>query len=110
MPGSDLAALACKSIFRSEQPAHLLPLLSTLFSMSHASSTSEIPAEAPFMLVLGAFIALLPATPLYAALIRAYHKRGWLRALTMAALVVIYVLALARAVAVPFQPFIYFRF
>jgi alginate O-acetyltransferase complex protein AlgI len=98
------------AIFRSEQPGHLLPLLSTLFSMSHASAALEIPAEVPFTLVLGAFIALLPATPLYPALIRAYHKRGWLRALTMAALVVIYVLALARAVAVPFQPFIYFRF
>jgi alginate O-acetyltransferase complex protein AlgI len=64
----------------------------------------------PFTLLLGGFIALLPATPLYPALIGAYQKRGWLRALTMAALVVIYVLALARAVAVPFQPFIYFRF
>ena len=110
MPGSDLAALACKSIFRSEQPAHLLPLLSTLFSMSHASSTLEIPAEVPFTLVLGAFISLLPATPLYRPLIRSYERHGWLRALTMAVLVVVYVLALARAVAAPFQPFIYFRF
>jgi alginate O-acetyltransferase complex protein AlgI len=64
----------------------------------------------PFTLLLGGFIALLPTTPLYPALIRAYQKQGWLRALTMAVLVVIYVLALARAVAVPFQPFIYFRF
>jgi alginate O-acetyltransferase complex protein AlgI len=98
------------AIFRSERPAHLLPFLSKLFSMSHAPAAMEIPAEVPFTLLLGGFIALLPATPLYPALIGAYQKRGWLRALTMAALVVIYVLALARAVAVPFQPFIYFRF
>jgi alginate O-acetyltransferase complex protein AlgI len=78
--------------------------------MSHASVAVEIPAEVPFTLVLGACISLLPATPLYLALIRAYERHSWLRALTMAALVVIYVLALARAVAVPFQPFIYFRF
>lgn len=98
------------AIFRSEQPAHLLPFLSTLFGMSHASAAAEIPAEVPFTLVLGAFISLLPATPLYLPLIRSYERHGWLRVLTMAVLVVIYVLALARAVAVPFQPFIYFRF
>jgi alginate O-acetyltransferase complex protein AlgI len=98
------------AIFRSEQPAHLLPFLSTLFGNSHASAAVEIPAEVPFTLVLGAFISLLPATPLYLPLIRSYERHGWLRALTMAVLVVIYVLALARAVAVPFQPFIYFRF
>ena len=38
------------------------------------------------------------------------NRQRWLRALTIAALVVIYVLAIARAVTVPFQPFIYFRF
>jgi alginate O-acetyltransferase complex protein AlgI len=98
------------AIFRSENPTHLLPFLSTSLGMSHASAALEIPAEVPFTLVLGAFISLLPATPLYPRLIRAYEVRGWLRALTMAGLVVVYVLALARAVAVPFQPFIYFRF
>jgi alginate O-acetyltransferase complex protein AlgI len=98
------------AIFRSENPAHLLPFLSALFGMSHAPAALEVPAEVPFALVLGAFISLLPATPLYVRLIRAYQTHGWLRALTVAALVVVYVLALARAVAVPFQPFIYFRF
>jgi hypothetical protein len=33
-----------------------------------------------------------------------------MRALTATALVLIYVLSTARSVAVPFQPFIYFRF
>jgi alginate O-acetyltransferase complex protein AlgI len=41
---------------------------------------------------------------------RAYETQTWLRGFTIAALVVVYVLAIARAVTVPFQPFIYFRF
>jgi alginate O-acetyltransferase complex protein AlgI len=98
------------AIFRSEQPAHLVPFLSALFGFSHPSPAAEIPAEVPFTLAFGAFIALLPATPLYRPLLKAYEKRGWLRALTATILVVIYVLAIARAVTVPFQPFIYFRF
>jgi alginate O-acetyltransferase complex protein AlgI len=43
-------------------------------------------------------------------LIRAYEKQASLRAVAVAALVLVYVLAIARAVTVPFQPFIYFRF
>jgi alginate O-acetyltransferase complex protein AlgI len=98
------------AIFRSESPAHLLPFLSALFGMSHASLATEIPAEVPFALAVGALISLLPATALYGPLIRAYEKQRWLRALAVAALVLVYVLAIARAVTVPFQPFIYFRF
>jgi alginate O-acetyltransferase complex protein AlgI len=98
------------AIFRSESPTHLLPFLSALFGRSHTSLATEIPAEVPFALALGALISLLPATALYGPLIRAYEKQRWLRALTVAALVLVYVLAIARAVTVPFQPFIYFRF
>jgi len=98
------------AMFRSDSPAHLLPFLSALFGMSQAPLAMEIPAEVPFTLVLGGVISLLPATALYSPLIRAYEQQSWLRALTMAALVIVYVLAIARAVTVPFQPFIYFRF
>jgi alginate O-acetyltransferase complex protein AlgI len=98
------------AIFRSDSPAHLLQFVAALFGMSHVSATSEVPAEVPFTLLLGAFISLLPATPLYSPLIRAYERQNWLRGVTIAALVVVYVLAIARAVTVPFQPFIYFRF
>ena len=63
-----------------------------------------------FTLLIGALISLLPATRLYPPLIRTYEQQAWLRGVTAAALVVIYVLAIARAVTVPFQPFIYFRF
>ena len=98
------------AIFRSDSPSHLMTFLSALSGMARAATASEIPAEVPFTLVLGALISLLPATAFYPALIRAYDTSAWLRTLTVAALVVIYVLAIARAVAAPFQPFIYFRF
>lgn len=98
------------AIFRSDSPAHLMTFLSALSGMTPATSASEIPAEVPFTLVLGALISLLPATAFYPALIRAYNTKAWLRTLTIAVLVVIYVLSIARAVTVPFQPFIYFRF
>ena len=95
-------------LFRS--PAHLMQFLAALFGLSHASPAMEVPAEVPFTLILGAFISRLPATKLYGPLIRAYEMQTWLRAVTIAALLAIYVLAIARAVTVPFQPFIYFRF
>jgi alginate O-acetyltransferase complex protein AlgI len=98
------------AIFRSDSPAHLAQFLATLFGVSHASLAMEVPAEVPFTLILGAFISLLPATKLYQPLIRTYETHSWLRWITIAALVMIYVLAIARAVTVPFQPFIYFRF
>jgi alginate O-acetyltransferase complex protein AlgI len=98
------------AIFRSDSPAHLAQFLTALFGLSHPPHAMEIPAEVPFTLILGAFISLLPATKLYGPLIRAYETQDWLRAVTLAVLVVIYVLAIARAVTVPFQPFIYFRF
>jgi alginate O-acetyltransferase complex protein AlgI len=59
---------------------------------------------------VGALISLLPATRLYGPLVRSYDTQKWLRALTVAALLVVYVLGFARALTVPFQPFIYFRF
>jgi alginate O-acetyltransferase complex protein AlgI len=98
------------AIFRSDSPAHLTTFVSVLFGASPASHALEIPPEVPCALAVGAAISLLPATPLYPALIRSYEKRVSMRALTAAALVLIYVLSTARSVAVPFQPFIYFRF
>lgn len=98
------------ALFRSEQPAHLLPFLGALFGASSAASVLEVPAEVPLTLLVGTLLSLLPATPVYPRLVRAYARASWLRFATGTALVVIYLLALARAFAVPFQPFIYFRF
>ena len=98
------------AIFRSDSPAHLGQFLIALLGMSQAATALEIPAEVPFTLILGAFISLLPATRLYDPLLRGWQTQGWLRAAAIAALVAVYVLAIARAVTAPFQPFIYFRF
>lgn len=98
------------AIFRSGSPAHLTAFVSALFGMTHAADALEVPSEVPFTLALGALISLIPATPLYPALVRIYARHASLRTATIAALVVIYVLSIARAVSVPFQPFIYFRF
>jgi alginate O-acetyltransferase complex protein AlgI len=98
------------AIFRSDSPSHLTTFLSALAGMTRANNAIEIPAEVPFTLVLGAVISLVPATTFYPALVRTYDNHAWLRTLTIAALAVIYVLAIARAVSAPFQPFIYFRF
>jgi alginate O-acetyltransferase complex protein AlgI len=98
------------ALFRSEQPAHLLPFLGALFGMSQGRTVLEVPAEVPLTLFVGVLVSLLPATPLYPLLVRAYQNAIWFRSVTVGALVAVYVLALARAFAVPFQPFIYFRF
>ena len=98
------------AIFRSDSPADLASFVSALFGATHASDALEVPAELPFTLTIGALISLLPATALYPALVRRYQASPSLRALTVAALIVVYVLAIARAVTAPFQPFIYFRF
>jgi len=43
-------------------------------------------------------------------MVRAYQTHVPLQALTTLTLVTVYILSVARAVTVPFQPFIYFRF
>jgi alginate O-acetyltransferase complex protein AlgI len=98
------------ALFRSEHLPHLLPFLGSLFGMSTGKSDLEVPSEVPFTLLIGALLSLFPATSAYPRLVRAYERASWLRVVTYALLIVIYVLALARAFAVPFQPFIYFRF
>ena len=98
------------AIFRSEQSTQLLPFLAALCGQSDGTADLEVPAEVPFTLAIGTLISLFPATPLYGRLQRTYEQAPWLRLATAAVLIVIYVLALARAFAAPFQPFIYFRF
>lgn len=98
------------AIFRSESPTHLGPFLTALFGLSPARAPISIPADVPLTLIFGTAIALFPATMLFAPLKAAYTRHGWLRLVTALALVVLYVLAIARSVTVPFQPFIYFRF
>mgnify|MGYP001033908803 CR=1 FL=1 len=87
----------------------LAEFLPSLFGARSAAAL-EIPPDVPMALLLGIAISLFPATPLYGWLVRAYDQRIWLRLMTAFLLMLIYVLALARAFGMPFQPFIYFRF
>jgi alginate O-acetyltransferase complex protein AlgI len=99
------------TFFRAETPGQIGPFLNALFGLTPLVITPiEIPPEVPLTLIVGAAISLFPATPLFARLQSAYDATGWLRGLTAAALIGLYVIAIARAVAAPFQPFIYFRF
>jgi alginate O-acetyltransferase complex protein AlgI len=52
----------------------------------------------------------LPATSLFPLLQNAYEKNIILRRLAEYGLVALFVIASARAITVPFKPFIYFRF
>ena len=97
-------------LFRTDTPTHLIGFLSALSGIHGTTAAIEVPAEMPFTLLLGGLISLMPATPLYPRLVRAHQKHRWLRRGIVAALLVIYVVSIARAVTVPFQPFIYFRF
>src|SRR3954452_19852718 len=85
------------AIFRSEHTAHLAPFFAALFGSSTASTALEVPPEVPLALVIGTVVSLFPATRLYPALIRLHERYLWLRLLTIALLLVIYLLALARA-------------
>ncbi len=66
--------------------------------------------DVPLTVLVGSILSLLPATPLFPKLIGAYEKNIILRRLAEYGLVALFVIASARAIAVPFKPFIYFRF
>lgn len=97
-------------IFRATSAEHIAGYLTAMFDFSRTTPYYEIPPELPLAVLAGTILSLLPATPLYAPLARAYANRITLQRLCNAALVALYVIAIARAFAVPFTPFIYFRF
>ncbi len=98
------------AIFRCEHSANIIPFLGELFRFEPAAAVLEIPPEVPLALLIGAFISLSPTLPFYPRLVEGFRHQAWLRWPAVSTLMVIYVLALARAFALPFQPFIYFRF
>ena len=78
--------------------------------MTHGTDALEVPAELPFTLASAPSFRCCRQPQSIRRWFAATRQAASLRALTVAVLVVIYVLAIARAVTVPFQPFIYFRF
>jgi alginate O-acetyltransferase complex protein AlgI len=98
------------AIFRAEKPGMLVPFLASLFGGGTAALEIELPPDVPLALLCGTAISLFPAFRAYGWLARYYDRNVWLRVGTGIVLVLIYVIALARAFGMPFQPFIYFRF
>lgn len=98
------------AIFRAEKPGMLSPFLGSLFGSGSALAEIELPPDVPLALLFGIIISLSPALPFYGWLRSYYEANAWLRISTGILLTLIYVVALARAFGMPFQPFIYFRF
>lgn len=97
-------------IFRSTSLPHLGGYVSSLAGVSPQVVKLSIRPEVPLTIALGVLLSLLPATSIFGVLQRAWRQRFGLRAAGDVVLAALYVVAVARAVAIPFQPFIYFRF
>jgi alginate O-acetyltransferase complex protein AlgI len=98
------------AIFRSTSIDHLTGHLAAMIGLSSGAATFDIPGDIAAAFVVGWIICLLPAMPFYEPLRRAYLTRALPYGFVNAMLIVLYVLAFARSLAVPFKPFIYFRF
>ena len=97
-------------IFRSTSLPHLGGYIASLLGLTAQTVELTIRPEVPLTIALGVTLSLLPALPLFGALQRVWRETFALRLAGDLGLVVLYVVAVARAVAIPFQPFIYFRF
>ncbi|MCC6948336.1 MAG: MBOAT family protein [Bradyrhizobiaceae bacterium] len=98
------------AIFRTTSVEHLAAFTGALAGLSPRMVDVDMQADVPLTLAIGLFLCLLPATPLFAPLQRAYNESRLLQGLAALAILVLWVLACGRAFAVPFKPFIYFRF
>jgi alginate O-acetyltransferase complex protein AlgI len=98
------------AIFRSPTLAHLGGYFAALAGATPAVVAIPIDRDVQLTIVLGAILSLLPATRLYPPLQRLWSAASWPHVLANGGYVLLYVVAQSRAFAVPFQPFIYFRF
>jgi len=98
------------AIFRTTSVEHLAAFTGALAGLSRSVVDVEMQADVPLTMLVGLVLCLLPATPIFAALVRVYEASEKLRAIAALTILVLWVLACGRAFAVPFKPFIYFRF
>lgn len=98
------------AIFRSESLTHLGPFLTSLFGLSGGAVLIAASPEVVVTMAVGVAASIIPATPILPWVRRAYDSHRWLRSIAIAGSLVFYLIAVARAIATPFQPFIYFRF
>jgi alginate O-acetyltransferase complex protein AlgI len=98
------------AIFRAEKPGMLTSFLGSLLGGGSGLTEIESPPDVPLALLFGVIISLFPAFRFYGWLGHYHDRNAWMRIGTRILLTLIYVIALARAFGMPFQPFIYFRF
>lgn len=98
------------AIFRTNSIEQLAGFVAAMLGQSPRLVPVEMPADIPLTAAAGLVLCLLPATPAFAPLKRLYDGNETLRRVVALALIVIWVIACGRALAVPFKPFIYFRF
>ena len=98
------------AIFRTTSMSHLGGYTAALAGLSGGVPDFDVPGDVAAVTIIGVVICLLPALPFYDRLRQATQDRSMLHAATNASLIVLYVLSIARAMAAPFKPFIYFRF
>ena len=97
-------------IFRTSSIGELGAYLAALLPQGRAGAFLELAPDVLVTVLIGSTLSLLPATPLFPRLANLYEKNTILRTLAEVGLLLLFVVAIARAITVPFKPFIYFRF
>jgi alginate O-acetyltransferase complex protein AlgI len=97
-------------IFRSTSIGQIGGYMTALLGMQSGSAPIAIQGDVPFVAAVGVVLSLLPATPLYGPLRQVYERSTIVRGAGAIGLVILFGVAVARAISVPFMPFIYFRF
>ena len=98
------------AIFRTTSIGQLGGFLAALFVAHPGAKSIELPPDLPLTAAVAVFLCLFPATPLYQPLKRAYETSAMLQALAAFALTGLWLIACSRSLAIPFKPFLYFRF
>jgi alginate O-acetyltransferase complex protein AlgI len=98
------------AIFRTTSAGHLQDFTAALAGLSPQVVRVEMQSDIPLTMLIGLVLCLLPATPAFQPLQRAYDKSELLRGIAAVVILILWALACARVFAVPFKPFIYFRF
>jgi alginate O-acetyltransferase complex protein AlgI len=97
-------------IFRSTSVGQIGGYMAALLDMQTGGTPVETQGDVPFIAAVGIILSLLPATPLYGPICRLYDRSSIVRIVGTVSLMILFGAAVARALSVPFMPFIYFRF
>jgi alginate O-acetyltransferase complex protein AlgI len=96
--------------FRSPTISHLGSYMVALVDWSRQRVSIEVSGEVQLAMVVALFLSFLPGTPVYRPLRIAYENSFVLRFCASLGIILLGLIATARSFALPFQPFIYFRF